>query len=957
MSIKKVFPQSQIPKRKSIDLLPTVFKTSQNDKFLSGVVDPMIQPGVLEKVAGYIGRRHGKTFNGKDIYLDTDETLRSAYQLEPGVIFSENDKVKKFYDYLDFKNRLPFFGNLTDDDTKITAQQHYSWNPPICWDKFVNFREYYWEPAGPPPLLIFGQSLSVTSTYIVSLGLGSSFIFSPDGFTDNPTITLYRGQTYKFNVNVPEEGFNIKTNYDVGSLLFRPELPYSRNQLVVYADKIWRATKDLLADLNRVISEESSDWELLSSVSNQSPLNYNKGVINNGIENGIIEFTVPFDAPDSLFYQGSINPNRVGRFIIEDINANTKIDIEKEILGKQTYTSSNNIQFTNGLFVQFGGQVIPEKYSRDVWVVEGVGKKITLTNFKNLVVPTLTGDQQLEVLFDNNSFDAEPFDDASRFPKNKDYITIKRNNADGNAWSRYNRWFHRSVLEFAYSKRGQAFPESENNRAKRPIIEFDNNIQLFNHGSVAKQPVDFIDDFTTDAFSNIEGSSSYNIDGEFVFEGARVLLVSDTDQLVNNQIFEIKFITFKNKKQITLVPTQDSKPAVGDSVLVIRGNKNADLMYHYDGSTWKKSQQKTSVNQAPLFDVYDASGVSFANNELYPTSSFSGTKILSYKSGQSVKDSELGFSLAYLNIDNVGDILFEWNWDTDTFLYTLDQTNIVERVYKGFYKNNVENSFMNGWIKHDSSFSQSVLDSIVVDNPTDELSFDTINWRQIDENTLIKFYLNGVLLDDKSSFLPYQRTGKVFNFSSSFVQGDAVVIKIIGNNLSVNTGYYEYPIGLEKNPLNKTLTQFTLGQASDHLGSSLEFENRISTFPLRDIDGYQKYGKQFVKHDTLAPLSVALLCDKNYNIIKSIQHAKKAYYDFKNILLERTIELEFNESIVDFVDEIIADLTKTKTAASTFANSDMLGSGAYTSINYIVKDTGIKVFSLNERFSLEEPST
>ena len=61
------FPNSQLPIRRSVELLPVIFQTPANDKFLSAVVDPLIQPGVLDKVVGYVGRRYDKTYNGKDV--------------------------------------------------------------------------------------------------------------------------------------------------------------------------------------------------------------------------------------------------------------------------------------------------------------------------------------------------------------------------------------------------------------------------------------------------------------------------------------------------------------------------------------------------------------------------------------------------------------------------------------------------------------------------------------------------------------------------------------------------------------------------------------------------------------------------------------------------------------------------------------------------------------------------
>ena len=165
----KFYPKSNLPIRRSVELLPVIFQTDTNDKFLSGVLDPLVQPGVLEKVVGYIGRRYGKTYNSNDIYVDTDQTLRSRYQLEPGVIYKNQDSIENFYDYLDFKNQLKFFGNNDDRDDKIVSQEHYTWNPPVDWDKFINYREYYWVPSGPPSIPVFGQSAKVVSTYKVVL--------------------------------------------------------------------------------------------------------------------------------------------------------------------------------------------------------------------------------------------------------------------------------------------------------------------------------------------------------------------------------------------------------------------------------------------------------------------------------------------------------------------------------------------------------------------------------------------------------------------------------------------------------------------------------------------------------------------------------------------------------------------------------------------------------------------
>ena len=950
MADKKVFPDSQLPIRRTVDFLPNIFKTESNAKFLGGVFDPLVQPGVVEKTVGYIGKRYGKTFNGKDVYLDTDQTLRSRYQLDPGVTVEDDQKINKFFDYLDLKNTLNFFGNTIERDDKLTEQEHYSWNPPIDWDKFVNYREYYWVPAGCPSVPVFGQSQNITSTYKVRTGSNSTWVFTPDGVSNNPTITLYRGQTYKFEVNSAGDNFFIRTNYDTGSLNFDPNKTYFTGELAVFNNKLWRAKVEVSPADGSSIDTDSQDWELVDDVATFNSLLYSKGVTNNGTDNGTITFTVPFDSPDILYYQSDVNANRLGKFVIADIDSNTFIDVEKEIVGKTNYTSSNNIEFSNGLVVEFRGQVVPEKYSKDTWLIEGVGNEIQLIRLSDLVPPVVSADTP-EILFDNQGFDTQPFDDASQYPANKDYITISRTSPDSNPWSRYNRWFHKSVLEYAANLRGDAFDGAEPTRAKRPIIEFKPGIQLFNHGGVAKQIVDYIDDYTTDVFSTIEGSTGYSIDGEFLFNGARILITADTDGLVNNKIYEVNFITHNGRRQINLKEAADSTSVFNECVLVRRGINNAGKMYHFNGTNWIKSQEKIKVNQPPLFDGYDENGVSFGDPETYPVSTFKGSPLLSYVTGNSVTDKELGFSLSYLNIDNVGDIKFNWNWEKDNFAYTENQTVKNKNLNTGYFK--IGSDYQNGWIITDNKFIQPIIDTTVIQSKTNEVQFNTVDWNFLTDNAKINFYLNGNKLTDS-----FTRVLNTFVFASTvFQKNDAVSLKIV-DDIEPDQGYYEIPIGLENNPLNENLTSFTLGQAIDHVKSGLEFDDRFSgklpgTSNLRDLSGYEKHTKRFLKHSGLSSISTALLCDKEINLIKSLQYAKKQYQVFKDNFIKKATELPYNDSIRDFVDDIIADISRTKNSESPFADSDMLGTGAFSKIDYVVSDTGIKTFSLSDKFDLQ----
>ena len=81
------------------------------------------------------------------------------------------------------------------------------------------------------------------------------------------------------------------------------------------------------------------------------------------------------------------------------------------------------------------------------------------------------------------------------------------------SWSRSNRWFHEQVVKLSIANNVES-PLStaafENNtRARRPIIEFYPNLKLYQSGIFAKKPIDFIDNRTTDAFTDVAGHKQY----------------------------------------------------------------------------------------------------------------------------------------------------------------------------------------------------------------------------------------------------------------------------------------------------------------------------------------------------------------------------------------------------------------------------------------------------------------
>ena len=127
-----------------------------------------MQPGVVEKVDGFIGRRDAKAFKASDNYISDVSNARESYQLEPVATVTDNlDNITFYRDYRDYVNAGSIRNADNVDHSKYSGQEYYAWQPHINWDKFVNFREYYWLPSGPDEVPVYGSARNIISTFAV----------------------------------------------------------------------------------------------------------------------------------------------------------------------------------------------------------------------------------------------------------------------------------------------------------------------------------------------------------------------------------------------------------------------------------------------------------------------------------------------------------------------------------------------------------------------------------------------------------------------------------------------------------------------------------------------------------------------------------------------------------------------------------------------------------------------
>ena len=958
----------------SADFLPRFFRTEANKKFLQGTLDQLIKPGVAEKINGYVGSKAAKGYNPNDNYLGDVSAQRENYQLEPAVVVKDSIGNVDFYkDYNDYINQLSVFGANTENHSRLNSQHTYSWNPHIDFDKFTNFREYYWLPSGPLSVPVTGQSREVVSTYSVTVedqGDNFTYVFN-DGFVRNPTLKLYRGQTYKFDIDTPGHpiAFAITRNFTPGAAILTAGTEGLRADGLfgaqLYGNEYDQGDFIILPSGGSVTFEEDENVSTLYPDGIRKLGEEGEEIAVAYVEKGTIEFTIPANSPDRLYYVSKNNIDTSGLIRIYDIEENTFLNVEEEVLNKKTYKSGNDIEFSNGMKVQFLGDVVPEKYSKNQWYVEGVGDKIRLVRDEDLTIPSAYSEDKF-IPYDTEEFDKLPFSNASAYPVQKDYIVINRASKDRNPWSRYNRWFHRSVVEQSFEKNHLAIDIDEESRAKRPIIEFEEGLKLYNSGVEAKLDVDLVDTFTKDVFSTIEGQIGYNIDGIDIADGMRILFTADTDILVSGKIYEVNFINIGNNRQISLLEIDDSQPNDLETVFVTQGNTYAGTSFHYENNIWKVSQEKTQRNQEPLFDLCCPQGNFYSDLDVFDSSSFKGTKIFSYKKGTGSVDTELGFSLTYRSIVNTGDILFDFNLLNDSFTVQTDENTIdvtTDTAYLRKYKNRSEFDYVNAWSSTAIKSKQyAVRQYDVTSLQNNNFEIDVYN-RAGDLNDLkVIVYLNNVIKKRLTDYEIDRFNGKAFvRFYNELDIDDVVIIKTDSKTVKNENGYYEFPINLERNPLNQDMTDFTLGEVIDHVGSSVEeLRNFDGVFPgnsnLRDLGNTVPYGKRFVKHAGPITLPLYHITNKPYNIVKALRHSKNEYSRFKRNFIDTATNLGYDGITRLHLDKVLEELNKDKVKSQSYYFSDMIGYGPSTRIEYIVLDSRIQDYALNDVFTLSELS-
>ena len=436
--------------------------------------------------------------------------------------------------------------------------------------------------------------------------------------------------------------------------------------------------------------------------------------------------------------------------------------------------------------------------------------------------------------------------------------------------------------------------------------------------------------------------------------------------IINSDIAAGLYLTFDNSAdQIHLVPLKQVSD--GDNVVAIEGEVNQGNVFYYDSGTWNLAQIRNSRPQFPLFDIIDINGFSLSDTSVYPSSDFRGSQLFGYAVGKltSATDTVLGFPLVRQSVGNIGDIVFDNYYISDTFNYNLNFKDNITNISTGFAAsiNSWKNySFANGWSVV-SDKSKQYITKVIIANDAINNNFDLgIVYKNSYYENNVFVYVNGILKLPSTYTLQTNKTNTFIKFNTNLLVGDRLFVKINGTS-AIFKQNYTMPKNLTNNSENLNFNKITLGQVRNHL---IEIGNNCLNLigepagsnNFRDLN-YSNIAGKLLQHSSSLRQASLLLANPDVDPVRAITYSENNYQNFKNQLIDLINTKEFPDpkDSRKSLDIVLSNFTQLTNSNSTFYYTDMLAFGnQYITNTYTIQDTTYRSFNLTNTYA-NKPSS
>lgn len=650
------------------------------------------------------------------------------------------------------------------------------------------------------------------------------------------------------------------------------------------------------------------------------------------------------------------------------ITVDSPTDIENDIIGALTATvvvGGNTLTLTSGLRIIITDDANALNNNK-LYGVEGVGRGIRLIDIEE--------EQGFIVGWDEEGWDEGIWDTLSINNDQEpgpEYFLIERGSIERSPWSTGNHWYHRNVVELSNTITNEDLSSLQ---AKRPIIEFIRDLEVFNYG-VSSFTADVVYTESLDFFGKFNGKTiwfpglpltdtanligkeygQYDIAGELVDgipqaitidgngphngitlrDGLKILVTSDINPTVNNRVYEVSGILSTGIISLTLIK---DAALPGDVYRIRLGQTYGGTVVEFDGSTWLPGLRKNGKNDPPTFQLYDVDTIKLNDVGIYPNSTFQGSKIFTYKENTSPFqpiDPNIGLKLSF---NNTGEIIFDNLLATER--YVSDFGDIT-----GYYFYHQIGSTLS-----DSLFSNSWN---LINNKTKQYIIDVFEASQFPD---LKFPLTQAPAPNVPGDVPnliVQADGRQLDESEFSIIDNILSIDIVTTTLepvvrvrshnpafrpeNEDTANYEVPLNLVANPNNEDIDEVSQTEFFTHFREIIENQEGFqgTAFGLnnwRDTPQDLSFGRTIMQHQ--APMLKLMLLASNDNLdyMKAVRFVEREYTRFRNKLVSKLNQMIRTGQLsslnpTEMVNEAIKQINVGKNNSFPFFYSGMIGEG------------------------------
>ena len=977
--------------RNTTELLPAVFQTTVNKKFLDSTLEQLLSSGSMQAISYYIGNTIGKKVD--ESFL-TDSREADNYQFVPGaVVRDDNRNITSAMSYDDMLDMLKYNEVDTVNTNRIFNEPGYTLDLPINYDMFINYHHYFW-------LLDFMPICVIEPT--------ASDPISPTNFTGLPyytTPTLTNGK----------------------------QLPFQNGMRVRFTGSNFTQSGDVIKNDIYIIDGVGTSITLTKQFEYAaSQSNYGKRVWNNSTIYGVQEPS-QWDGSDTAFVYPSYD------LTTYDVLSRDYV-VEQRHSVDQSAWSRRNLWIHEevvGIICEFNGLTASD---------------YTLDKFRG-VRPIIEFRANIEKYnHGSNSLGS---------------VTHIIDNVADPATTIVGALNWNMAFDITTNWTNTGYDYGQNVRvAQNGTIAYYNCIKTH---TVAKNP--------TFGENNIYWA---RIDVRNLQNNDTILFLDSTNSTYNNRIFRVSASSGVVTALTEIYGASSTTLNVGDCINVLIGYNNVfgesypnkiygGSEWHWDGSAWVYSQQKTYRSEGIKFKLYDSNSIALDNTTVYPNNNFLGDTIFNYgTSSSSTEDLALGFAPRYEDYGNEPGLSFDMGLGSVRYAYNVINTQdtpenksasgSIEIPGYYYYKKLVSNNYYNGWSEIRNSQPVSKHIQYITDNTTPFIVPIGTNDISADNRFLVskrgvntEFYsyktglsqltrINGVnpaLFIDRNKSYTFKTNFDVFDLSftktnGATLTGSGVTVTLLGNNqvsvtadntfldaaikyrlvgtqvtglIYINSNSISDNITVTKNGVaftnytiqnnsvnvnsgfsagdifdivwstydnvtqgnniasdthilnsqNELLTTVSFGDILSHMKSQMNgipglYGNWFGVNNYRNLPEVHEFGGTIRQQPYSTELLAQSLMHNDTNIYSSLKFASSSYANFKKQFLQKCKQLHNTSDtsipVHVIVDTALEKMNVGKNKNDLFANSNMLKYKDYEEETYVFISTDTPVFSI-----------